>query len=413
VESAFTNKKSMKTHHLPASLAATAMVAAITCTPSIAGETPAPPAPAPEKPSSLCDDLWSHAVLYKNKENPVIQEFALQGRFQVQYAVGDSDQGSFSSGDLQDLGTPTWEDVDVRRWYMGFKSTLFHDLKIQGHAVINADWGPVYNSLYDLYATYGVNDQLQINAGKIEVKFTKEFEVSSKEIVTLERSLLVNQLSPGLITGAWINGKDIAGPWFYELGIYAADVQQEFTEFQGGALTLAKLGYDLSKATGLEKSAVGLHWMHSTKPGEAGAKSFGDSFSLAGEVKQGRWAAIGDIMYGIGDGTQPDAWGFSVIPTYDITDKLQVVGRYQFASSDGDNGLNLQSRYERTAEDFIAGTSTYGDQYQAAYLGLNYYLCGHKLKLMTGVEYANMQDDANDGGEFDGWTWTTGLRMYF
>jgi hypothetical protein len=32
---------------------------------------------------------------------------------------------------------------------------------------------------------------------------------------------------------------------------------------------------------------------------------------------------------------------------------------------------------------------------------------------MAGMEYVHMHDSANDGGEFDGVTWTTGLRMYF
>ncbi|MEI6818316.1 MAG: hypothetical protein WCL19_01810 [Verrucomicrobiota bacterium] len=69
---------------------------------------------------------------------------------------------------------------------------LFHDLKLRGQAIINPDWGPVYNSIFDLYATWGVNDPLQINVDTFEVKFTKEYEVSPKEIVTLERSLLIN-----------------------------------------------------------------------------------------------------------------------------------------------------------------------------------------------------------------------------
>jgi len=31
----------------------------------------------------------------------------------------------------------------------------------------------------------------------------------------------------------------------------------------------------------------------------------------------------------------------------------------------------------------------------------------------NGIEYAKMQDDANDGGEYNGWTWTSGLRLFF
>jgi phosphate-selective porin OprO/OprP len=369
---------------------------------------------------SAFDDLWSHAILYQSQDNPILQEFALQGRFHVQYAVGSADQGNFTSGDLQKLGMETWGNADVRRWYMGFKSTLFHDLKLQGHAVINPDWDPVYNSIFDLYATWGVNDQLQLNTGKVEVKFTKEYEVSSKEIVTLERSLLINQLAPGQITGVWVAGRNVAGPLNYELGIYSADVQEEFTEFQAGAITLGKIGYDLKSATGLEKAGVGLHWMRSTQPGVADAKKYDDNLALTGEIKQGRWAATSDLVYASGKNDLtgadvPDVWGISIIPTYNFTEKLQLVTRYQLARSDQNNGITLQNRYDRLASDLISqsGKAIAGNQYQAGYLGLNYYLYSQKLKLMTGVEYATMQDAASDGGEYNGWTWTTGLRLFF
>lgn len=402
----------MKAHEFNRKLAAAAVATAMAGAPVQAGEITAPtPAPTP------CDDLWSHAILYKNKANPILQEFALQGRLQLQYAAGSSDQGNFSSGDLQDLGQDTWEDIDVRRWYMGFKATLFHHLKVQCQAAINPDWGPVYGGLFDAYATWSVSDQLQINAGKLETKFSKEFEISSREIMTIERGQLANQLSPGRQTGAWVNGKNVAGPWIYELGVYGADYQEEFTEFQGGANILGKIGYDLASATGLEKAVVGFHWMYNSKPGDAGAKNYRHNFALTGEMKQDRWAAVADVLCATGGNvvtgaSVPDVWGVSVIPSYAITEKLQLVARYQFASASGDNGLSLQTRYERTAPD-LASTSYKGDQYQAGYLGLNYYLCGHKLKLMTGIEYAAMQDNADDGGEYDGWTWMSGLRLYF
>lgn len=371
-------------------------------------------------PASTFDDLWSHAILYQNQDNPILEEFALQGRLHVQYAVGSTEQGNFTSGDLQKLGIETWGNADVRRWYMGFRSTLFHDLKLQGQAVINPDWGPVYNSIFDFYATWGVNDRVQISAGKVEVRFTKEYEASSKEIVTLERSLLTNELAPGQITGAWVNGKNVAGSWNYELGIYAADVQEEFTEFQAGGVTLGKIGYDLKSATGFDKAGVGLHWMHSTQPGVAGAKKHDDSLALTGEIKQGRWAAAGDLVYASGNNDLsatdvPDVWGISIIPTYSVTEHLQLVARYQWVRSDHNNGITLQNRYDRLASELVrqSGKAIVGNQYQAGYLGLNYYIYGQKLKLMTGIEHANMRDAAYDGGEYNGWTWTTGLRFFF
>ena len=44
----------------------------------------------------------------------------------------------------------------------------------------------------------------------------------------------------------------------------------------------------------------------------------------------------------------------------------------------------------------------------SAYIGLNYYIYGHKLKLMNGVEYSHL-----GGGDYDGYTFLSGLRFSF
>ena len=44
-------------------------------------------------------------------------------------------------------------------------------------------------------------------------------------------------------------------------------------------------------------------------------------------------------------------------------------------------------------------------------LGANYYFYGHKLKLQTGVQYADMNDTANDGGAYSGVAWISGIRV--
>jgi hypothetical protein len=49
---------------------------------------------------------------------------------------------------------------------------------------------------------------------------------------------------------------------------------------------------------------------------------------------------------------------------------------------------------------------TPGELYQAAYVGLNYYIAKHRLKLMTGLEYSNMSGDT-------AWTASTMVRFYF
>jgi phosphate-selective porin OprO/OprP len=74
------------------------------------------------------------------------------------------------------------------------------------------------------------------------------------------------------------------------------------------------------------------------------------------------------------------------------------------ASSSDPDGLRVPSRYER----LVAGDDEKGNTYTSAYLGLNYYLYGHKLKLMNGVEYSTL-----GGGDYDGYTFMSGLRFSF
>jgi phosphate-selective porin OprO/OprP len=80
--------------------------------------------------------------------------------------------------------------------------------------------------------------------------------------------------------------------------------------------------------------------------------------------------------------------------------------RYTYVSSAGDNGVRL-TRY---ADRMVNGR---GNEYNEIYAGLNVYFYGQKLKWQTGLEYASMEDDANDGGEYRGWGLSTGLRMYW
>lgn len=87
-------------------------------------------------------------------------------------------------------------------------------------------------------------------------------------------------------------------------------------------------------------------------------------------------------------------------PSYFITREWQLALRYQLAASNESDGLNAQRSYERAA-----GLGR-GDLYQAGYFGMNYYIAKHRLKLMTGIEYANISGE-------HAWTASTMPRFYF
>lgn len=396
-------------------------------TPVLAGPPePVATGPTPATSAALTgyDKIWSHATIYKNDGNDVLQEFSLQGRIQLQYAIGDSDQGNYGSDNRPE--EVLWgDDIEVRRWRLGFKSKWFRQWKFDGQVDVNPDLDPFYKQIYDLTLTYAPSDAVNIGIGKFKANnFGIEQFISSKEILTIERSLLSNLLFAGELTGARFNGK--RNNWAYALGVFSGDITPEFASFETGAVIQASLGYDFHEQLGIKKALVKVDWQHSddvrngmnvgSEPRLSASSSgmYENAFSLNGHFEQGKWGLYTDILGAGGRGTTGDVWGVIFMPSVYLTGGLQLVGRYQYAHGDND-GIRLQSRYERLTAPPV-GTLTdggRGENYHAFYLGLNYYLYGHKLKLMAGAEYHTMDNGNDAGGKFDGVTGVAGVRMFF
>ena len=386
------------------------------------------------------DRAWSAFTLYKNDDNQILQEFALKGRLQVQSIYGETNYDSFNTSDFKDAGNDesVWgNDVEARRARFGFKSKWFQNWKFEGLINVDTDGKDgdgstsFYKDIYDLYIGYAPSDAFNVSAGKTKVRFSREQEISSNEILTFERSLISNTLFPGELTGAWVNGKGIKDYWLYELGIYGSDRVREFSSFDQGAVVLGKIGYDYSAQAGLDTAVASFHYMHNTDPGFADIRnqdytpgtspSFTDSIALTNDITSGRFGLTTELLYGFGfDGIaeqnganiaidQSDVIALSIIPSYYIADGLQLVGRIQIAGSSDPNGLRVPARYERLAKrSRTVNDDERGNTYFSTYFGLNYFIYGHKLKLMNGLEYSHM-----GGGDYDGITYMTGLRFSF
>ncbi|MES2706205.1 MAG: porin [Verrucomicrobiota bacterium] len=354
----------------------------------ISGKAPVP-VTAAEKEESVFDKIWGWTVLYKNPDNSILEEVAFTGRYQGQYYNADSDTGSVDD----------WEN---RRFHLGLQLAMFDNkVKIKAEMITAEDLDPFYSSMRDLYIEYAHSKAFTVRAGKFEPKFTKEYSTSSREILTFERSQLVNQFRPDYSSGTAVFGK--AQKWNWYAAVFSNEVDKEFGQFRGGWSGFVSLGYDLKDALGLKEAELRLDYMHSDidAADDTVFNYFDDGLSLNFTAKQGQWGLINDFIGGFGD--KSNAFSWVLMPTYNFTDKLQAVMRGTLSFSDEDNGLSGQSRYERAA----GGTA--GDQYKALLAGLNYYLYGHKLKLMTSMEYANMEGGTGPG--YDGWTFMTGVRV--
>jgi phosphate-selective porin OprO and OprP len=362
-----------------------------------AGPPSVPPtAPSPEKEESIYDKLWSIPVLYKNKDNAFIQEFRFTGRLQGEVYTQDSDLGAE-------------QDWVVRRTRFGFKAKLLQDFTVHAEMDLNPqDPNPLYSKLTDAYIAWSPDKAFTLKVGKQSAEFTLDGHTSSKELITIDRSNLSNNFwfPTEYISGVTVSGE--ANQWQWNVGYFSGGTETpEFGNFDAGEFILGSIGYDFGKQLGIDQALVMVDYVHNERNVESNAtRRFENIGSLSIQLENGRWALAADLTAGSGFGGQSDAFGFLVMPSYKITDKLQAVARYTHIQSDDPDGVRF-SRYESVA------TGGRGDEYNEYYVGLNYYFYGHKLKVQSGLTYADMEDSSANGGEYHGWTWTTGLRVSF
>lgn len=343
---------------------------------------------------SSFDKVWSYATLYDNKDNRFMQKFDLSGRLQIDSAWFDADQGEF-------------DDILWRRFRFGFKTILFQDwvLHVEGDWDLNESLGEAYNRLTDAYISWHPGKKWDLKILKQSAGFTLDGATSSKKLLTLQRNNLSNNLwfTAEYFTGATISGTAFAR-WAYKAGIFSSDGSKELSHFEAAYFTLLSLGYNMAGDFELDNATIRVDYVYNQEDEDADTRDFSQVLSLVTQWEQDDWGLWTDFSAGRGYAGQSDLWGVALMPSYDITPHIQLVFRYTYLKSVDNNGVRL-GRYEN---EIVKGR---GDDYNEIYGGLNVFFYGHKLKWQTGLQYSTMKDTANDGGEYEGWGLTTGLRV--
>lgn len=346
-----------------------------------------------QQPSTY-DKIWKFAEWYKDDSNPVVQRVLFTGRYQHDFAAIDADQGNRSES-------------NVRRMRLGSRVTLFRAFTAHAEVELNPqERDPLYVRLTDAYLQWTKSARLAVAVGKQSVPFTAEGATSSKELLTIDRSNLANNVwfPQEYIPGVSVSGK--VAPWVYRAGVYSAgEANREFGEFSGGLITLGVLGYDFAKPLGVKEALLAGNYVYQQPdPDNTFTRRLDHVASIALKLETNRWGVRADLSGASGYLGQSGLWGLMAMPFVNLTDKLQIVGRYTFLESDEPNGVQLATYENRV----VRGR---GDQYTEGYVGANYYFYGHKLKLQSGVQFADMNDSVNDGGAYSGVAWTTGIRV--
>lgn len=347
------------------------------------------------KDPSAYDKTWeTFTEWYEDDSNPVVQRVRLSGRFHYDFAAIDSDQGNH-------------DESNIRRLRVGPRITLFRTFTFHSEVELDAQRrDPFYVRFTDLYLMWTKSARFVLTVGKQSAPFTLDGATSSRELLTIDRSNLANNIwfPQEYLPGVSVSGR--RAPWVYRLGLYSSGAaNRELGEFSGGAVTLGVLGYDFAPKLGVKEALLTGNYVYQNPDRD---NTFTRQLEHIGSInfryEKTRWGARADLSTAAGYLGQGDMWAFQGMPFVNVTSAFQVVGRYTFIDSDASNGIRLASYESRV----VPGR---GDEYNELYIGANYYFYGHRLKLQSGVQFADMNDRANKGGEYSGVAWTTGLRV--
>ena len=358
-------------------------------------------------------------TLYKNAENPFLQSFNIGGRFQYQaaYIDGEDVNGRDFNDTYDDYRRVRLESkIEFLQYFAAnIKLNMVNDSRPSGG---DLDWG--YDTFDEAIFTFNLGkafgtgpfDELKLNYGRFKINMTEEVHMSSKDIMTIERSALANKLYGVNNRASGVTLDAIMGKWSGTLGVFSSEDDSEFIGgWNDGIATYLSLRHDTTDEWYFVLDAMNLN--------EGGIdNNLGYDWALAFSAvyTQDRYGVLTTIAAGENSPSTANRGGhfhgFVVMPWYWILeDRLQAVFQYQYAGAQEKEGIRTNSRYLRSAHSpGVNVNSGRGDALHTLYLGLNYHICGHNTKIMAGMEYASL---AAPTGDVNTLTYLIGFRGFF
>lgn len=348
------------------------------------------------------DKLWAKTLLYKTESAGWLREVRLLGREQIDWY--QFDDGSHTVTGFYNRRTRIGTDLL-------FGGGLSFRLELD---YVAAAGGLRYNKLTDCYFRQELGPACDLYVGKQSTMFTLDSSISSKQLLTIERSVIAYNIGvpEDSVPGVSLDLHD--GPWQSHAAVFSAGAATPgFGEFDAAAFGVLSVGYDFAKGLRGRRALLRTDYMlqgadpqNTTGKPAAFTRDHRQALSVNFQLEDGPWGLNTELAASEGQGRQSDLKGVCVQPSYAFSQAWQGVFRYTRMTSALDNGLRF-TRYESAAN---AGR---GDRYDEYYFGINRYFYGHKLKWMFGLQHARMHDAAADGGAYAGWGLSSGFRVYW
>ncbi|MDW8310054.1 MAG: porin, partial [Verrucomicrobiales bacterium] len=228
------------------------------------------------------DAVWRAADLYHDENAPVVQHVRFTGRFQLDYA-------RVPEGDFED-----WH---VRRLRLGLAAACLHQWSAHVEVDLQPQEQEVYQRLTEAHVAWSPNPDLTFKLGKHSASFTLDGSTPSRELLTLERNNLANNL---WFPQEYFPGVSVSGrrrDWRWTLGAYSAGSNsREFGRFNGGVFALATIGCDLAARLNVQKAALTLNYVCQERDRDNSfTRPLANVASLNFTLEHGRWGLRGDL----------------------------------------------------------------------------------------------------------------------
>ncbi|WP_193210774.1 porin [Luteolibacter marinus] len=353
-------------------------------------------------------------LLYDNKDNAWIQEFQVGGRFQYQtaYLEGTDVNGLDFNDNYDEIRRLRLETkTEFLNFFTAeFNVNLVSDDRFRQQTLRQLEWG--YDRFdeasveFDIEKAFGGGpfDNIKLKVGRMKLKVTEESHMSSREIYTIERSAISEKLGGDASRPTGVTLELEKGDWELVLGWFSAEDDADFIGgWNDGSFYYASLSWDATDRL----KFVADYAQNDRKAGMDDALGYSWAASLSTIYERKRWGLITEAVYGDNGGgvsaiiprRQGDFHAFVVMPWYWIVkDKLQAVVQYNYWSSPESQGIQIPSRYVRAYHDnpMVDVDNGRGNELHYLYGGLNYHLCGNRLKVMAGVAYNDLTTRRSD-----------------
>jgi len=381
-----------------------------------------------------CDTLAGMGIIHDSEEAG-LEHFKLFGMAQYQIGhVDGTDSAGNSFSDTHNEFRRIWLGADVKflRGFL-FKSVLS---VTQGKHAATGDQDIEFKHFRNLYLSYDASkastafsdyDRFEFGYGRRSLKLADEWQRSAYLFNPVERSPFSNKLWPtdeggSHPVGAWFRAAQ--GKNDFQIGLFSTTQDNEFPGWQDGTALYSQWEHDMTEGSNFDHKKLILSVFSQDTDLSDDQLARGNEWGASAILRlhKGPWEVHSTIGAGENGGTTNpdwlgDFWGLSIMPMrWLVEDRLKLVTRYQLQSADAPEGIRLNSRYARSAgakgDADLSLTGGRGDEHHNLYFGINYYFCGDCMKIVSGIEYDDIE---TTGGitVFKGWTVSSAFRMYF